>query len=71
MNIQQILIIIVMTVVISIPVAVMVDTDNIKEKAMIYGAVMFAWAFLVVTIDLYINISKLRQDMNTYMVNST
>ena len=68
MNIQQIIIIIIMTAFISVAVGMMTSSKDTFTKVLTYGAVMFAWAFLVVTIDLYISIAKLRQDVNTYMV---
>lgn len=67
MNIQQAMIVIVMTAIISIFVGIMLPSDmDPFKRTLAYIFVIFIWVFLIVTIDLYVSIYKLRQDVNTY-----
>jgi len=67
MNIQQAMIVIILTAIISIFVGIMLPAEMESfKKTLTYICVVFIWVFLVVTIDLYVTIYKMRQDLNTY-----
>ena len=68
MNIQQAIVIIMLTAIISIMAGIMLpgDQDPIL-KMFSFLAIMFIWAFLVVIIDIYLTLKTLKHDINTYL----
>ena len=67
MQIQSILIIIIATAILSVVLGMTVTMEDKFKRVMIYIFVIFTWIFVVITIDLYMTIAKMRQDMATYM----
>lgn len=67
MNIQQGIVVIILTAIISIMAGIMLpgDQDPIL-KMFSFIAIMFIWSFLVVTIDLYLTVKSIKHDLNTY-----
>lgn len=67
MNVQQALVIIMLTAIISIISGIMLPRDlDPVLKMFSFLAIMFIWSFLVVTIDVYLQLQKLKKDLNTY-----
>jgi hypothetical protein len=74
MEIQQAIIVVMLTAVICIFVSMMIksvypnDTPTDKlARIMVLGFVVIPWVLLVCTTDLYVENYRLRQDMTTYM----
>lgn len=78
MEIQQAIIIVMLTAVICIFIGMITQSlypdqdsgDNAVNKfarILIFGFVIIPWILIVTVCDLYIENNKLRQDMNTYM----
>jgi hypothetical protein len=67
MNIQQGIVVIILTAIISIMAGIMLpgDQDPIL-KMFSFITIMFIWSFLVVTIDLYLTLKAIKHDLNTY-----
>ena len=70
MEIQQAIIVIMLTAVICIFVGIITTSrfpEDTTMRVMILGFVVIPWVLIVTVSDLYIEISKLRTDMNTHM----
>jgi hypothetical protein len=74
MNIQQTMIIIMLTAIICVFVGLILENmdfsnysiENIS-KIVVFSLVVLMWVFVVVITDLYISIKQLQSDIHTYM----
>ena len=70
MEIQQAIIIVMLTAVISIFIGIITTTqfpDDKKMRIIIFGFVIIPWILIVTVSDLYIELTRLRTDMNSHM----
>ena len=74
MDVQQAIIVVMLTAVICIFVSMIIrsvyPSDSQLDKLariMVLGFVLLPWIMLVTTTDLYVENNRLRQDMTTYM----
>ena len=70
MEIQQAIIIIMLTAIICIFVGIITTTKFADDKMMrivIFGFIVIPWILIVTVSDLYIEVTKIRTDMNSYM----
>ena len=70
MEIQQAIIVVMLTAVICIFVGIITTTQFPDDKMMrivTFGFVVIPWILIVTVSDLYIELTRLRTDMNTHM----
>lgn len=70
MEIQQAIIVVMLTAVIFIFVGITTMSrfpEDSTMRIMIFGFVVIPWIVIVTVSDLYIEVTKLRTDMNTHM----
>jgi hypothetical protein len=70
MKVQQSIIVIMLTAVIFIFVGMVTQSQIPDDKNMqitVFGFTVLPWIMIVTVTDLYLQVSSLRQDMNSYM----
>ena len=70
MEIQQSIIVVMLTAVICIFVGIITTTQFPNDKMMrivVFGFVVIPWIMIVTVSDLYIEVTRLRTDMNSHM----